>query len=113
MAGKILNYLPKLNGGLRLIPTFSAYYFSEIFPYTILCQLIMFGHMMFQTLKTLNILRTTRALSVSKIKKNFNKLYGSFLWIGFNCLKARATSRRQFTFTTKFPEIPGTHFTDL
>ena len=28
--------------------------------------------------------------------------------MGFNCFKARATWRRQFTFTTKFPEIPGT-----
>ena len=26
------------------------------------------------------------------------KLYGPFLWIGFKCLKATATSRRQFTF---------------
>ena len=26
------------------------------------------------------------------------KLYCSFLWMGCNCLKARATSRRQFTF---------------
>ena len=33
--------------------------------------------------------------------------------MGFNCLKARATVRRQFTFTTKIPEIPGTHFIDL
>ena len=31
-----------------------------------------------------------------------NKLYGPFLLIEFNCLKARATSRRQFIFTTKF-----------
>ena len=30
--------------------------------------------------------------------KKKKKLYGSFLWIGFNCLKATATSRRQFTF---------------
>ena len=30
--------------------------------------------------------------------KTFKKLYGPFLWMGFNCLKARATSRRQFTF---------------
>ena len=36
-----------------------------------------------------------------KLKK---KLYGPFLWMGFNCLKARATSRRQFTFY---------HFIDL
>ena len=26
------------------------------------------------------------------------KLYGPFLWMGFNFLKARATSRKQFTF---------------
>ena len=26
------------------------------------------------------------------------KLYGPFLWMGFNCLKARATSRRHFAF---------------
>ena len=26
------------------------------------------------------------------------KLYGPLLWMGFNCLIARATSRRQFTF---------------
>ena len=26
------------------------------------------------------------------------KLYGSFLWMGFNCLKATTTSGRQFTF---------------
>ena len=35
------------------------------------------------------------------ILKNFTKkkLYGPFLlWMGFNCLKATATSRRQFTF---------------
>ena len=37
---------------------------------------------------------TTAALD----KKTFKKLYGPFLWMGFNCLKARATSRRQFTF---------------
>ena len=30
--------------------------------------------------------------------KTFKKLYGPFLWMGFNCLKARATTRRQFTF---------------
>ena len=26
------------------------------------------------------------------------KPYGPFIWIGFNCLKAWTTSRRQFTF---------------
>ena len=29
---------------------------------------------------------------------NLKKLYGPFLGMGFNCLKARGTSRRQFTF---------------
>ena len=38
------------------------------------------------TLKTYNILKKTL------------KLYGLFLWMEFNCLKARATSRMQFTF---------------
>ena len=33
--------------------------------------------------------------------------------MGFNCLKARATSRGSLLFTTKFPEIPGTNFIDL
>ena len=31
------------------------------------------------------------------------KLYGPFLWMGFNCLKAAATSRRQFTFYHSVP----------
>ena len=31
-------------------------------------------------------------------KKNFKKLYGPFWWMVFNCVKARATSRWQFTF---------------
>ena len=31
------------------------------------------------------------------------KLYGTFLWMGFNCLKATATSRRQFTFYHSVP----------
>ena len=33
-------------------------------------------------------------------KKN---LYGPFLWMGFNCLKARATLARQFIFYHKVP----------
>ena len=31
------------------------------------------------------------------------KLYGSFLWMGFNCAKATATSRRQFIFYHSVP----------
>ena len=36
-------------------------------------------------------------------KKQKKKLYGPFLWMGFSCLKARATSRRQFTFYHQVP----------
>ena len=32
-----------------------------------------------------------------------NKFYGPFLWMGFNCLKATATSRRHFTFHHSVP----------
>ena len=39
-------------------------------------------------------------LVLSYFKK---KLYGPFLWMGFNCLKATATSRRQFTFYHSVP----------
>ena len=35
--------------------------------------------------------------------QNKKKLYGPFLWMGFNCLKATATSRRQFTFYHSAP----------
>ena len=31
------------------------------------------------------------------------KLYGPFLWMGFNCLNPTATSRRQFTFYHSVP----------
>ena len=34
---------------------------------------------------------------------SYIKLYGPFLWMGFNCLKATATSRRQFTFYHSVP----------
>ena len=34
----------------------------------------------------------------TKMHLNFLKLYGPFLWMGFNCLKATATSRREFYF---------------
>ena len=41
------------------------------------------------------ILLYTFTFQIAICKK---KLYGPFLWMGFSCLKARATSRRQFTF---------------
>ena len=42
------------------------------------------------------------------------KLYGPFLWMGFNCLKATEPPRGDsLLFTTKFLESPGTHLIDL
>ena len=43
-----------------------------------------------------------------------NLLYGLFLWMGFNCLKATNPLRGgSLRFAFKFPEILGTHLTDL
>ena len=39
-------------------------------------------------------------------RKTLKKFYDPFLWMGFNCLKATATSRRQFTFYQKVPKNP-------
>ena len=40
----------------------------------------------------------------TKLKKKKKQLYGPFLlWMGFHCLKATATSRRQFTFYHSVP----------
>ena len=50
---------------------------------------------------------------IIKLKKQQQQLYGFFLQIVFNCLKARATSRGTLLFTTKFSEIPCTHFINL
>ena len=45
--------------------------------------------------KQVKIEEKFKAFVTANLKK---KLYGPFLWMGFNYLKARATSRRQFTF---------------
>ena len=45
---------------------------------------------------------------------NFRKLYGPFLWMGFNYLKATEPLRGgSLLFTTKFQEILGTHLINL
>ena len=42
------------------------------------------------------------------------KLYGSFLRMGFNCLKATEPRRGdRLLFTTQSPGVPGTHLIDL
>ena len=45
---------------------------------------------------------------------NFRKLYGPFLWMGFNYLKATEPLQGgSLLFTTKFQEILGTHLINL
>ena len=39
-----------------------------------------------------------RATSTSSCYLELKKTFSPFLWMGFSCLKARTTSRRQFTF---------------
>ena len=51
-----------------------------------------------------NLNMKQKRLSYKKKKKK-KKLYGPFSWMGFNCLKARATSRRQFAFYHQAPTI--------
>ena len=46
----------------------------------------------------ISLLWTRHKLKTKQKKKGKAKLYGLFLWMGFNFLKARATSRRQVTF---------------
>ena len=42
------------------------------------------------------------------------KLYGPFLWIGFNCLKATEPLRGEsLLFTIQSPGFSGTHLIDL
>ena len=61
----------------------------------------------------LSIVSAGGTLAIAKKKKK-KKLYGPFfLRMGFNCLKATATSRRQFTFYHSVPKIRGTQFIDL
>ena len=42
------------------------------------------------------------------------QLYGPFLWMTFNCLKATEPLRGgSLLFTSKFPETPGTYLIDV
>ena len=50
---------------------------------------------------------------VLEILANKRKLYGPFLWMGFNCLKVTVPLQGDcLLFTTKSPEVPGTHLID-
>ena len=48
------------------------------------------------------------------LKIHKKKLYGPFLWMGFNCRKATEPLQRDsLLFNNKPPKIPGTHLSDL
>ena len=50
----------------------------------------------------------------AEVTFNKKKLYGPFLWVGFNCFKTTGPLRGgSLLFITKSPVIPGTHFIDL
>ena len=54
------------------------------------------------------------ALATEMFKIDIKKLYGPFIWIWFNCLKATEPRRgNSLLFAIQFPEIPGTHLIDL
>ena len=42
------------------------------------------------------------------------KLYGTFLWMGFNCFKvAKPLSGDSLLLTTQFPGVPGIHLINI
>ena len=53
--------------------------------------------------------------SIKSVVKKKKKIYGPFLWMGFNCLKATDESPRgdSLLFTTHYPGVPGGHLIDL
>ena len=65
----------------------------------------------FKTPATSNMEHFVTIAYASKAFKNF---MASFLWMGFNCLKATESLQGgSLLFTTKIPEIPGTHLIDF
>ena len=54
------------------------------------------AHLSF-TMQKQCLITNIATLSANEKKKKKKKLYGPFLWTGFNCLKATATSRRQLS----------------
>ena len=48
------------------------------------------------------------------IERTLKKLDGSFLWMGFNCLKAMDSLRGDgLLFTIPLPGVPGTQLVDF
>ena len=62
--------------------------------------------------QNLNVLQFPQKLN--NVRKKTLKLYGPFLWIGVNCLKATEPLRGdRLLFITKSSEVTGTHLIDL
>ena len=68
--------------------------------------LTVFGHL------SISLILSTHKVTVSFGYKK-NKLYGPFYGWGSTTSRLEPLRRGSLLFTTKFPEIPGTHFIDL
>ena len=59
-------------------------------------------------------IRDCLQISLVIISCSKKKLYGPFLWMGFNCLKdTEPLWRKSLLFTTKSPGVLATHLIDL
>ena len=77
-------------------------------------QIAIFDHLLIvrSQAHVFNFLRTWSNFKKLSIHKK--KLYGPFSWMEFSCVKAREPIRGgSLLYTTKFPEIPDTTFSDL
>ena len=57
----------------------------------------------FSTLVLIKTISQVKVQSYHVQKREKKNFMAPFLWMGFNCLKATATSRRQFTFYHSVP----------
>ena len=78
--------------GLGLLELFIAFGISKVFDRIWHAGLLQKLHS--HRVAGLSLLSNRQLQVVLTLKK----IYGPYLWMGFNCLKARATLRRQFTF---------------
>ena len=109
---KIFGY-PKEDRDSNILVTSSALQCSLRNTTSISCSLYPRIHPQFlEQLAGGGLVKTRRNTCMEWKKKK--KIYGPFSWMGLNCPRATESLREgSLLFTTKFPEIPGTHFIDL
>ena len=92
-----------------------AFLFIEIFGWMLVrCFLFVFQMLRIFFMKKIK-LKTVLITSISILLCFFKKqTLSPLLWMGFNCPKATEPLQGgSLLFTTKFPEVPGTHLIDL